>query len=162
MGPQFKLKNPRLLKNNKEIWKRDWRRLLTSFCFSYKLFAFLTTNCPKMSKISLVQITQFLKKPKHKRDRKKEICHVQWDTINHVSFWHDDPINFKIVWRQCFTQKCWKLEKLRTQWLVIKTNLIFHRVFERPFWAKIADCHLKYTKNLLACFEFSWTQRNRN
>lgn len=34
----------------------------------------------------------------------REICHVQWDTINHKSsLWHDDPINFRIASRQCFT-----------------------------------------------------------
>lgn len=95
--------------------------------------------------------------PQETKATKWEICHVQWDNINHVSVWHDDPINFKIVRRQCFTQKCWKVKEFmdpmdrkvdkshlsscfRVTFLGAKKKLRHH-----------ADCYRRCAQNLLYC-----------
>lgn len=114
---------------------------------------------PNMSN-SLAQITQLLKK------RQREICHVQWDhqSCLILTRWsHFDPINFKNSSTSMFHAKnAENFEKKN-----LRSNLIFHHVFEWPFLVQAgtkklrhhADCYRRCAQNLLTCSESPWTPK---
>ena len=109
-------------------------------------------NVPKMSK-DLAQITQFFERDRNMSCPMRPSIMFHFDTT--IPF---DPINFKIVQRLNFTQKqSWKIRKFMDP---KRTNLIFHRVFEWPFWPKTKKLRRhadSYLRILLSCFESSWT-----